>query len=294
MYFFIIVYLSFIYCADSTTTVIPKLDLRDGVILKNINLNNIIPEDKGRIISEGSVNKIKENAQNFINSPVNENDIVIMETSQGTLELELYPDKAPNHCNNFKKLANSGFYDGTLFHRVIPGFMIQGGDILSRDLIPENDGTGNPGWTINQEFNDIKHERGILSMARSQDVNSAGSQFFICVASAYHLDSKYTVFGKVISNDFVLDKITKIPSQAKQILNNSRPSIPENEIDKNWLSYNFGGKKWYIKKHEYRTMEDFEIFVKNQLRNKHKTHIPVVIDKIRVIDTSNDTGELKD
>jgi len=171
-----------------------------------------------------------------------------------------------------------------LFHRVIPGFMIQGGDILSRDLKPENDGTGNPGWTINQEFNDIRHERGILSMARSQDVNSAGSQFFICVDKAYHLDLKYTVFGKVIENDAVLDIITKIPSESRQILNNSRSSIPEGELIEDWFEYDFGGKKWFIKKHKYRTKKDFEMYVKDRLRNRNRPHIPVIINKVRVVD----------
>ena len=91
-------------------------------------------------------------------------------------------------------MANSGFYDGTKFHRVIPNFMIQGGDILSRDGDSSNDGTGGPGWTVDAEFSDIKHVRGTLSMARSRDVNSAGSQFFICVSPQPHLDGQYTVF----------------------------------------------------------------------------------------------------
>ena len=207
-----------------------------------------------------------------------------METSHGTIKLELYPEIAPNHCNNFKKLANSGFYDKTIFHRIIPGFMIQGGDILTRDSNPDNDGTGNPGWTIDQEFNDIRHERGILSMARSQDINSAGSQFFICVDQAYHLDHKYTVFGKVIENEFVLDIITKIPSESKQILNNSKTKIPEGELSENWLEYSFGGKKWFIKKPELKTKEQFGIYVRQRLKNKHRTHVPVIINKVRVVD----------
>ena len=109
--------------------------------------------------------------------------VFVMETTEGIMKLKFLPDVAPKHCYNFKKLANSGFYDGTKFHRVISDFMIQGGDILSRDGRKDNDGTGNPGWTVDAEFNDTKHERGILSMARSpQGPNTAGSQFFICVS----------------------------------------------------------------------------------------------------------------
>jgi len=265
---------------------IPKLDLRDGgVVFPQLNLDNMIPDDEGRLISDIRVEQIKESAKNFIHTTVTKNDIVIMETNYGTMKLMLFPDKAPNHCDNFKKLANSGFYDGTLFHRIIPGFMIQGGDILSRDLNPDNDGMGNPGWTINQEFNDVKHERGILSMARSQNVNSAGSQFFICVDKAYHLDGKYTVFGKVIENDNVLDKIVKLPSESKQILNNSRTSIPDGDNIDDWFEYEYGKKKWFIKKPKHSTMEDFKVYVMKGLKNIHRTHIPVIIEKVRVIDS---------
>ena len=100
----------------------------------------------------------------FVPEPVSDNDIIIFETTLGTFEAIFYNDVAPNHCLNFKKLANSGFYDGTRFHRVIPNFMIRGGDILSRDGNSSNDGTGNPGWTVDAEFNDIKHTRGVLSI----------------------------------------------------------------------------------------------------------------------------------
>jgi len=276
----------FFLCADSTKKTIQKLDLRDGVIINNIKIKDLLPEDPKVLADGGKINAIKNNALMFVNKPVTNDDMVIMETSHGTIKLELYPEKAPNHCNNFKKLANSGFYDKTIFHRIIPGFMIQGGDILTRDSNPDNDGTGNPGWTIDQEFNDIRHERGILSMARSQDVNSAGSQFFICVDQAYHLDLKYTVFGKVIENEFILDIITKIPSESKQILNDSKTKIPEGELSENWLEYSFGGKKWFIKKPELKTKEQFGIDVRKRLKNKHRTHVPVIINKVRVVDTN--------
>lgn len=271
---------------------IPKLDLRDGLNL-NFNIDNLMPDNPNPLLIKEQINKIKETAENYKIKPVTENDIIIMKTSHGTLKLKLFPEKAPNHCNNFKKLANSGFYDKTLFHRIIPGFMIQGGDILSRDDNPDNDGTGNPGWTIDQEFNDIRHEKGILSMARSQDVNSAGSQFFICVDNAYHLDLKYTAFGEVIEGGFVLDIITKLPSQTKQILSNSQTSIPVDENESNnWLEYKYGGKKWYIKIPKTKTKSQMEIYVKNNLRNKHKTHIPVFIKEVRVVD-ANSQNKLK-
>ncbi len=122
---------------------------------------------------------------------------------------ELYPDKAPKTVENFEKLANEGFYDGLIFHRVIPGFMIQGGD-------PLGNGTGGPGHHIPGEFasngfkqNDIKHTRGVLSMARAMDPNSAGSQFFIMHADAPHLDGDYAAFGKVTSGMEGVDKIAK-------------------------------------------------------------------------------------
>ena len=122
---------------------------------------------------------------------------------------ELYPDKAPNTVNNFISLINKGFYDGLIFHRVIPDFMIQGGD-------PNGNGTGDPGYSIKGEFsengfkNDLEHERGVLSMARSQMPDSAGSQFFIMVADAPHLDGQYAPFGKVIEGMDVVDQIVSV------------------------------------------------------------------------------------
>jgi peptidyl-prolyl cis-trans isomerase B (cyclophilin B) len=124
----------------------------------------------------------------------------VIETSEGSMTLEFFADKAPKHVDNFVTLAEKGFYDGTIFHRVIPGFMIQGG-------CPNGTGTGGPGYTVDAEFNDTHHERGILSMARSQDPNSAGCQFFICHGDASFLDGQYTAFGRMISGDEALDNI---------------------------------------------------------------------------------------
>ena len=121
---------------------------------------------------------------------------------------EFWPEVAPNTVENFKKLARAGFYDGTAFHRIVKGFMIQGGDPLTKDPAKESRyGTGDPGYKIKAEFNNRSHERGVLSMARSNDPDSAGSQFFICLASVSRLDHQYTTFGKVIKGDDVLGKI---------------------------------------------------------------------------------------
>jgi len=157
-----------------------------------------------------TLNEIIEKTIQFEVTPVTKEEIGIIETNLGTIKFEFFPEVAPNHCSNFKRLANSGYYNGTTFHRVIPGFMIQGGDILTRDNDRSNDGLGGPGYTINAEFNSIPHEPGILSMARPQDINGAGSQFFICVARAPHLDRKYTVFGKVSAGMEVVNKIVTV------------------------------------------------------------------------------------
>lgn len=140
-------------------------------------------------------------------------EVAVIKTNKGEMVVEFWPDVAPKTVENFKKLANSGFYDGTCFHRIVKGFMIQGGDPLTKD--PEEEyrwGTGNPGWKIKAEFNERPHVRGVLSMARSQDPNSAGSQFFICLADAKFLDRQYTAFGKVIQGDDVLGLIGDTPT----------------------------------------------------------------------------------
>ncbi len=135
----------------------------------------------------------------------------VIETKFGNMEIKFFPEVAPNHVSNFIELAKKGFYDGTCFHRVIPGFMIQGGDPNSKDPDRSKHGMGGPGHTVKAEFNDKPHKRGILSMARSQHPDSAGSQFFICVADAPFLDKKYTVFGEVTSGMEVADKIVSQP-----------------------------------------------------------------------------------
>ena len=130
-----------------------------------------------------------------------------IETKYGNMEIKLFTEIAPGHAENFLKLAGEGFYDGTTFHRVIPGFMIQGGDPNSKNEDKSTHGMGGPGYTIDAEFSTTPHKRGILSMARSASPNSAGSQFFICVSDSAFLDNQYTAFGEVTSGIEVVDQI---------------------------------------------------------------------------------------
>jgi len=140
--------------------------------------------------------------------PANTNEVAVISTTEGAMVIEFWPDVAPKTVENFKTLAKKGFYDGTCFHRVIKGFMIQGGDPLTKDASKEAMwGTGDPGYKVKAEFNDRHHDRGVISMARSQDPDSAGSQFFICHGNPHFLDHQYTAFGKLIKGDDVLEKI---------------------------------------------------------------------------------------
>ncbi len=153
----------------------------------------------------------------------NEDTIVIMETDMGRIIIEFFPDVAPNHVENFIKLSQDGFYTETLFHRIIEGFMIQGGDPKTADpTIKMNEwGTGDPGYSIDQEFNQLEHKRGIVSMARSADPNSAGSQFFIVHQDSNFLDGQYTVFGRILTDESfdTLDKIATMETNT----NNDQP-----------------------------------------------------------------------
>ena len=136
------------------------------------------------------------------------NEVALIKTSEGDMVVEFWTDVAPKTVENFKTLAKKGLYDGTCFHRVIKDFMIQGGDPLTKDASKEAYwGTGGPGHTVKAEFNDRHHDRGVISMARSQDPDSAGSQFFICHGNPRFLDRQYTAFGKLIKGDEVLEKI---------------------------------------------------------------------------------------
>jgi peptidyl-prolyl cis-trans isomerase B (cyclophilin B) len=144
-------------------------------------------------------------------------EVAVLKTSMGEMVIEFWPDVAPKTVENFKTLARKGFYDGTAFHRIIKGFMIQGGDPNTKDPDKEAQyGQGGPGYNVKAEFNDRKHETGVISMARSRDPDSAGSQFFICDGPAsspnlQNLNGKYTAFGKLIKGEEVLEKIASTP-----------------------------------------------------------------------------------
>lgn len=140
---------------------------------------------------------------------------VVLETNQGNLEVEFWPDVAPNHVRNFLDLSYTGFYDGTTFHRVIPGFMIQGGD-------PTGTGTGDGKRKLKAEFNNKKHEAGVLSMARSSSPDSASCQFFVMHARSPHLDGQYSAFGKLVSGLDVVEKIVKVKRNASD-----KPAEPQ-------------------------------------------------------------------
>ena len=159
-------------------------------------------------------------------SPVSTgNEVAVIKTSEGDMVVEFWTDAAPNTIENFKKLARAGFYNGTIFHRIVKAFMIQGGDPNSKDPSKENRyGEGGPGYKIKAEFNDHSHERGVISMAREPDPDSAGSQFFICLAPVPRLDHQYTTFGKLIKGDDVLRKIGDTPVSRNSMGENSKPT----------------------------------------------------------------------
>lgn len=141
-------------------------------------------------------------------------EVAVLETDKGTIVIAFHPDVAPRHVEHFKELVRTGFYDGTRFHRVVPGFMIQGGCPNTKTDNRLQWGRGGPGRTVDAEFNDRPHLRGSVAMARTADPNSAGSQFFICVAPAPHLDRQYTNFGTVIAGLDVVDTIVALPRMA--------------------------------------------------------------------------------
>jgi peptidyl-prolyl cis-trans isomerase B (cyclophilin B) len=157
----------------------------------------------------------------------NPDEVAVLTTTKGEIVLEFYPDIAPLHVANFKILSKAGFYDGTYFHRVLPGFVIQGGDPNTKDDNPRNDGMGGPPWNVEAEFNAKKHDKGILSMARSADPNSAGSQFFICLSrnQTRALDNQYTVFGNVIKGIEVVDKIAEFRRDPANPDDRTKPAV---------------------------------------------------------------------
>ena len=156
-------------------------------------------------------------------------DVAVIETKYGRMVIEFFAKDAPKTVENFKKLSKDGFYNGTAFHRIVAGFMIQGGDPLTKDESNKDRwGTGDPGYKIKAEFNDNKHVRGVLSMARSQSPDSAGCQFFICLDPAPSLDGKYTAFGKVIKGE---DTLVKIGTIATTMGSSGEKSAPTERIE---------------------------------------------------------------
>jgi peptidyl-prolyl cis-trans isomerase B (cyclophilin B) len=181
--------------------------------MKALNLICVLGLVAGIVTAWADDTKTNTPTNASMSNPTNTAEVAIINTTEGTMVIQFWTDAAPNTIANFKKLANQGFYDGTCFHRVIKGFMIQGGDPLTKDPNKEDMwGTGGPGYQIKAEFNDHSHVRGVISMARSQDPDSAGSQFFICHGDPTFLDHQYTTFGKLIKGDDVLEKIATTPT----------------------------------------------------------------------------------
>src|SRR6266508_2120806 len=153
------------------------------------------------------------------------NEVAVIKTKEGEMVVQVWTEAAANTSENFKKLARQGFYDGTIFHRIVKGFMIQGGDPNSKDAAKEGAyGQGGPGYEIKAEFNNHSHDRGVVSMARGPDPDSAGSQFFICLAPVRRLDGQYTTFGKLIKGADVLEKIGDTPVERNAQGEMSKPT----------------------------------------------------------------------
>ena len=292
----VFLFFSYLHSDNDENKKIPKLDLRDGAALNNINigtLNNILPDRKKEnetILSEYQINKIKLISEQFIPESLNANDIIILSTNLGKMEFKFYHNESPINSLNFKKLCNSQFYDKTLFHYVVPEFIIQGGDILSRNNNPNDDGQGGPGWTVDAEHNNLKHGRGTLSMVRTMnDVNSAGSQFFISLKENKTLDSKYTIFAYLINGDHILSRIAKIPSEYYQAKLLCKLNIPSDENNEDWVTLYDHIKKIniYSKVPKEENKSNYQEVLQNRLKNNYRPGIPVIVDSIRVINDND-------
>ena len=183
--------------------------------------------DTCKTLSENEINELLAKVQAAPLEDVAGNEVAVLETNYGTMVISFFPDIAPEHSKAFKRLVATGYYDCTRFHRIVQNFVIQGGDILTRDDDPNNDGSGGPGYTLPAEFSDMPHDKGVVSMARKGgDDNSAGSQFFICLSRAgtRALDGQYTVFGKLVDGLDVLDKIAAVKTVPQR--GSGEPSQP--------------------------------------------------------------------
>ena len=287
-YLFILISLSF--NADNSKP--PNLDLRnfnqkiDDIKLNS--LNSLIPNYKNNnnvLLLDHQIAAIKLKSSQYVPEPVKNNDKIFMYTNYGLIEFSFFLKDSPNHCLNFKKLANSKFYDQTLFHYVIPNFIIQGGDILTRNDDKYDDGQGGPGWTIDAESNELKHVEGTLSMFRTQnDPNSAGSQFFISLSENKSLDNNYTAFASIVKGMHVLLRISNVPSENRQAKLLCERSIPNDEDESEWVELwdpiqemnLFSKKQADFKKNEYKEI------MQERLDNMFNPAIPIIIDSIRV------------
>ena len=298
-YFFIITLISLLFSSSlDSLPKLPKLDLRDNkdkIVFDKVDMNSVIPDprkDGSNKLTSFRIEEIKNKAKNFEPSKVTKDDVIIISTNKGDMKFKFYTQIAPNTCYNFKKIANSGFYDETLFHRVIKNFIIQGGDILTRDNIPENDGTGGPGWIIDAEISNIKHIKGTLSMNRSvSDINSSGSQFFISVNNNKSLDNNYTVFGYIIEGEYVLDIISKTATEYDQAMMLVEQHIPADADSSRWVEIFdiHTNKIFYSEVPEHLTNQVYKISIENKIKNIYKPGSPVVIKSIRV---TNENSEI--
>ena len=287
--FLIILFSNFILSDNNLPEKPPEFKLGDIPIDLDIDLKSAIPDSKQEDLnklSDFQIEDIKLKAKHYIPSDITSSDIIIIHTNKGKIKFKFYSEAAPKHCYNFKKLANSGFYDETLVHSVIPDFIIQAGDVLTRNFDELDDGFGGPGWTIDAEFNNLKHRRGILSMSRSvNNPNSAGSQFFICLDNLESLDGKYTIFGYLIEGDYVLSSITKVASEHKQGIMLTKSDIPEGEDASKWVEVidSKTQKERYAKVPDFINKNDYQQSVQKKLNNIYKPGSPIMIDSIRVI-----------
>ena len=293
IYLYTIIFFSLIFQNNLDT--IPKLDLRNskGIKLHELSLENIISDSrisKSIHLSLNEIDIIKNKAKLFVPSPVNKDDIIVISTNKGVMKFKFYVDMAPNHCYNFKKLANSSFYDETLFHRVIKNFIIQGGDILSRDNNTGNDGLGGPGWTIDAELSKIRHIKGTLSMSKSAtNINSAGSQFFISLNNNSNLDNNYTVFGYIVEGEYVLDLLSKSTTEHDQAMMLVKNTIPIDADSSNWVEIidNSINKVFFADVPEFMNKEIYKKAIEKKLMDLYTPSAPIIIQSIRVESEQN-------